>query len=182
MARRKKGSGSRLSVTWYVAGLVSGLALATVFILTSRDDAVMQNDTPPVASSGDSLIESEPVESEAVTERRPRYDFFTVLPEMEVVVPDEEISAQADAATDPGVDAAVDYMLQAGSFQSAGDADALKAKLALLGVMAGVQQVEVNGNTWHRVRVGPLANAREADRIRRQLQDNGFDAMVLKDG
>ena len=181
MARRK--SSSKAPATWFVAGLVTGLALATVFILSSgHQTGVTSADGPPVAGTEDSLIPTEPDQAADQPEPRPRYDFFTVLPEMEVVVPDEEISAQAEAPANPGDETAVDYILQAGSFQSASDADAMKAKLALLGVVAGVQQVQVNGNTWHRVRVGPLANAREADRIRRQLQDNGFDAMVLKDG
>ena len=181
MARRK--SSNKAPVTWFVAGLVTGLALATVYVLGSGHQAGPDGaDETPVADTESSLISAEPEQADEPSERRPRYDFFTVLPEMEVVVPDEEISAQAEAPETSGDETAVDYILQAGSFQSASDADAMKAKLALLGVVANVQQVEVNGNTWHRVRVGPLANAREADRIRRQLQDNGFDAMVLKDG
>ena len=50
---------------------------------------------------------------------------------------------------------AVRYYLQAGSFRRFEDADRVKAQLALLGVVAGVQRVTINGGeTWHRVRVG----------------------------
>ena len=73
------------------------------------------------------------------------------------------------------------FILQAGSFRSAADADQMKAQLALLGAVANVQTVNVDGETWHRVRVGPVDGARAADQLRRQLQDNGIDVLVLKD-
>ena len=60
------------------------------------------------------------------------------------------------------------------------DADQMKARLALLGAVADIQSVTVNDETWHRVRVGPLTGARAADQLRRQLQNNGIDVLVLK--
>ena len=72
------------------------------------------------------------------------------------------------------------YLLQAGSFRSHGDADRLKAQLALQGFVANIQSVTVNGDTWHRVRLGPFDSAREADRTRRKLDDIGVRAIALK--
>ena len=56
----------------------------------------------------------------------------------------------------------------------------MKAKLALLGSIASVQTVTVNGETWHRVRIGPFKGARKADEIRRMLSDNQIDTLVMK--
>ena len=61
------------------------------------------------------------------------------------------------------------------------DADQLKARLALMGVVARVQSVTVNDATWHRVRVGPVSSAREADELRSRLASNGIDSLVMKD-
>jgi cell division protein FtsN len=71
-------------------------------------------------------------------------------------------------------------MLQVGSFRDMPDAEQLKARLALLGIVARVQSVTVDDATWHRVRVGPVTGARKADEMRRQLADNGIDSLVLK--
>ena len=46
--------------------------------------------------------------------------------------------------------------------------------------MANIQVVTVNGETWHRVRIGPIEGARRRDEMRRMLQDNGIETLVLK--
>ena len=74
------------------------------------------------------------------------------------------------------------YLIQAGSFRSAEDAEALKARLAMLGMVARIQSVSVNGESWHRVRLGPYDTARAADSARRELRENGFESIVLSDG
>jgi cell division protein FtsN len=73
-------------------------------------------------------------------------------------------------------------MIQVGSFRSRSDAEGLRAQMTLLGLMREIQTVTVNEVTWHRVRVGPFDNAREADAARRRLLDNGHEAMVLSGG
>ena len=85
-------------------------------------------------------------------------------------------SASASSASDDAR-----YLLQVGSFRAMNDADQLKARLALLGIVARVQSVTVNDATWHRVRVGPVSSAREADELRSRLADNGIDSLVMKD-
>ena len=67
-----------------------------------------------------------------------------------------------------------------GSFQQAGDAEQMKARLAMLGMTAKIQTVNVNDATWHRVRIGPVTGARQADEMRNRLADNGIDSLVMK--
>ncbi|MCG3187543.1 MAG: Cell division protein FtsN [Rhodocyclaceae bacterium] len=71
--------------------------------------------------------------------------------------------------------------LQAGAFHSAAEADNLKAKLALLGLEASVQQVSVpdKGNVF-RVRLGPYAKPEDLARVRAELAQNGIQANLVK--
>lgn len=71
--------------------------------------------------------------------------------------------------------------LQVGAFQSKGDADNLRAKLAMLGFEAGVVVGEVpDKGTLHRVRVGPFATPEEMNRARAQLSQQGVPAAVVR--
>jgi hypothetical protein len=108
------------------------------------------------------------------------YDFFTVLPEMEVVVPEQELKDSSGGQSRLPQPDTETYLLQVGSFKQAGDAEQMKARLALLGMTAKIQSVNVNDATWHRVRVGPVTGARQADELRSLLADNGIDSLVMK--
>jgi cell division protein FtsN len=73
------------------------------------------------------------------------------------------------------------YFLQVGAFQKAADADNLKAKLALTGLEAGVQEVSIpEKGTMHRVRVGPFRTADEMNRARGLLSQSGVQGTVIK--
>lgn len=73
------------------------------------------------------------------------------------------------------------FFLQVGSFQKATDADNLKAKLALTGLYASVQEVSIpDKGTMHRVRVGPFHDPEEMNRARALLAQNGVQASVIK--
>ena len=73
------------------------------------------------------------------------------------------------------------FFLQVGSFQKAADADNLKAKLALTGLYANVQEVSIpEKGTMHRVRVGPFRDPDEMNRARALLAQNGVQASVIK--
>jgi len=169
---------------WLLGGILIGLGVA-VFLMVKGYLPEIKQHLPSLDSKSSGPTESALVEEEIAAPKKPRYDFFTVLPEMEVVVPEQELSRKADKAepvTNTTADKAQDnYILQAGSFRNASDAEQLKAQLALLGSMATVQKVTVNGQTWHRVRVGPFHGARAADEMRRMLSDNQIDTLVMKD-
>ncbi|WP_292748697.1 SPOR domain-containing protein [Methylophaga sp. UBA3613] len=131
----------------------------------------------------------------------PTFDFYTLLPETEVVVekpktianqpqkpivssPPEEISAAPEqtqqAAAEPPADA-VSYMIQVGSFKKLEDADGFRARLAFLGIESKVQTVTIdNTDTWHRVQVGPVVGRSKADALQKQLRDNNIDSLLLR--
>ncbi len=171
---------------WLLGGILIGLGAAVALMLKGYLPELKQHlpsvdETPPGQTEA-ALVEDDAKRAEKP--KKPRYDFFTVLPEMEVVVPDQELSRKADKPEAPmdsvTGDALDSYILQVGSFRNQADAEQMKARLALLGSVATVQTVTVNGQTWHRVRIGPFEGARKADEIRRMLADNQIDTLVMK--
>ncbi|MBN8453676.1 MAG: SPOR domain-containing protein [Candidatus Accumulibacter sp.] len=70
--------------------------------------------------------------------------------------------------------------LQAGSFLSAGDADNQKARLALMGAEARIQQVMLQDKVWYRVRLGPYHKMDEVNHMRADLAKQGIDANVVR--
>lgn len=175
MARRQaKRGGSSLAhgLMLFGGGVLCGLALATVAWIGGYLPS--GSDTPPGLPEGH---DEPPIAEQDGSERDRQYDFFTVLPEIEVVVPSEEIEERARDRDEPSERGP--YVLQVGSFRSAEDAERLRAEITLLGLEPSIETVTVNEDTWHRVRIGPFDGARAADSARRRLQDNGHDAMVL---
>jgi cell division protein FtsN len=110
-----------------------------------------------------------------------QYDFYEMLPKFEVVVPEKEPEVRRDlpAATieRPGA-----YVLQAGTFTKADDAQRVRAQLALAGINATVQRVAVDSNVWHRVRIGPVTDLTEVNATRRKLQGMDIDPLVIRVG
>jgi cell division protein FtsN len=145
---------------------------------------------PPEKTLNDSR--SEPATSGgAVTQGRPaagsdapRFDFPSVLPSKEgVPLPSGEGSAAVARPARPvdSTGAVEHYILQAGAFQSPADADSLKARLALLGLEANIETVDLpDRGTWYRVRLGPYGSLGELNHVRSQLAQNGVDASLVK--
>ncbi|SDW89536.1 SPOR domain-containing protein [Thiocapsa roseopersicina] len=72
------------------------------------------------------------------------------------------------------------FLVQVGSFRRAGDAERLKAELALLGITSRVEVATIpSGETYHRVRTGPYADQAAVDKVRGLLKRNGKDAMTI---
>jgi len=181
-ARRKKPGKKNQGTPawmWLMTGVLIGLGLAYYlwskgFIPQPQVDAAVTEESVPVDAEEVAPATGEPKKS--------RYDFFTVLPEMEVVVPEQELAKKSqptEAATVQPADKD-SYLLQVGSFRAKSDAEQMKARLALLGITTRIQTVKVNDATWHRVRVGPVSGARQADAMRKQLADNGIESLVMK--
>ncbi len=182
---------------WLLGGVLIGAILMTLVYSKDWLPLLRKKELPqpnPQATA--------PKESEApVAEAKPKknYDFYQVLPEAEVVIPDAELSAKAKAeqqaraagtqpaapALPPGAapnpTAGGRYILQTGSYPESKAADEAKARLALVGFSARIQPVTINGKTWHRVRVGPYASASELEAAKRALADNGVSAIALKE-
>lgn len=87
-------------------------------------------------------------------------------------------------ATAPKPAAAADdntrYLLQAGAFQASGQAEEMKAKIAMLGLGARVESAQIGGKTVYRVRMGPYGTASDLAEAKRKLADGGLPGMAIK--
>jgi len=166
----------------FVYGLASGLAVALLVFVVMNQRALQGRDEP-ARPRPEPRIAPEPADSaasggEATAEQ---YDFYEMLPKFEVVVPekDRDVKRDVPAATveRPGV-----YVLQAGSYRSQPDAERVRSQLALQGITAVVQRVAVDADVWHRVRIGPISDLAELNRIRDRLRSADIDALVIRVG
>ena len=73
-----------------------------------------------------------------------------------------------------------DYVVQVGAYRTSADADAQKAKLALLGLDAKISERDQAGRVVYRVRLGPYSDKNAAERIRVQLESNGIDNTLVR--
>ncbi|QDA57520.1 SPOR domain-containing protein [Thermomonas aquatica] len=72
------------------------------------------------------------------------------------------------------------YILQAGAFGASGDAETVKAKIAMLGLNARVESAQIGGKTVYRVRMGPYGSASELAEAKSKLAGGGLPAMAVK--
>lgn len=108
------------------------------------------------------------------------YDFYDMLPNFEVVVPEKEVVVQRDAPEAARKEGA--YVLQAGSYRKLEDADRVRAQLALQGIESNVQRVAIDADTWHRVRIGPISDPAELNRVRSRLKEAEVDFLIVRVG
>ena len=186
-ARRNGGSGIPGWI-WLLVGLLGGLVIAAVLLLRGqwRDmDGLLPQPNPEARAPAPS---EEPVAQDAPEPKKPKYDFYDVLRDKEVVIPDAELSAQAQAeAARPEETATPEtaadgprYLIQAGAFRSSSDAEALKARIALTGEVARVESAEIQGGTIYRVRLGPYPNASKLAAAKQALGSHGIDAVAIR--
>ncbi|MFI4958813.1 MAG: SPOR domain-containing protein [Lysobacterales bacterium] len=211
-----------------VVGVVIGAILMAVMmrgsLLTSLNKPSGPQANPQAtAERGSEPGVVEPAAGESAP-KKPQFDFYSVLSEKEVRIPDAVISAQARAeqqqkqqaaqlqaqqqaaqqaatAAPANAPAAVSenvvaapaaavpqpatgsgYLLQVGAFPNSADAETLKAKLAMQGFVANVQSVNIGGQTYNRVRLGPFHSATELESTKQRLAGAGINAIALKEG
>jgi cell division protein FtsN len=115
---------------------------------------------------------------------KPRFDFYKILPGQEEPVTEQQIKQAArDAAKVAAAGKAPNdlYLIQAGAFQNPVDADSLKAKLAFMGLEAGVEPTNLaEKGVWYRVRLGPYTRIDDVNRARATLAQNGIESSLVK--
>jgi cell division protein FtsN len=122
------------------------------------DDAVPKDESPDGVAKPDN-----------------KFDFYTILPDTESTVTEQEIKNSSKTVKKDN------YFLQVGAFPNSADADNMKAKLALLGFEAVVQTATIpEKGVWHRVRVGPLRDVDQINKIRSELTAGGFNTDLIK--
>ena len=111
------------------------------------------------------------------------YDFYNMLPNFEVVVPEKDREVSAERSNTPvKVERPGVYVLQAGSYRQQEVADRTRAQLKLQGIDASVQRVAVDDDVWYRVRIGPLSDLAEVNRLHARLRAADLDPLVIRVG
>jgi len=168
----------------FIIGLVVGLGVAVAVALYITNAPVpFVNKVRPASENVNPGAGGQLPDPNKPLQMTPRGPDTTAVP-----------APKLDAATDPkaappppekGVTTALPddgsrYLLQAGAFKSPDDADAMRARLALLGYDAKVLPREQDGQTLYRVRLGPYGNIEDVNRMRKTMAENGIDVQLIK--
>lgn len=118
---------------------------------------------------------------------RASFEFYTVLPDIERVIPEEDVSPSLVTKAEPvqkpakAKNASGYYMLQVGSYNKASIAEKMKARLALKGFESAIQLINIQDQgQFYRVQVGPFTTMQRLEKANRQLGQLGFNTLRLK--
>jgi cell division protein FtsN len=162
--RQPKTSKRAPTWAWIIIGILVVTLVTLLFFLAKRSDA-------PSTSNVKQKGTTSPV---TVTTPQPRFDFYEILKEREVTVPDRSAEIKASVPDD------IDYFLQAGSFRSNQEADKLRVELLLSNMEASIEPSTNNGQTWYRVIAGPFDSRSKVAKARSELASQGMSPLLLK--
>ena len=182
-----------------IAGVFIGMVLGIVaagavawYVMEKRQSAFTNKDKEhKVAPVIAPLVASAPAAATAapasgVAEPKQHFEFYKVLTDKQDNTPRKNVAKPKEmgvSKSQPASAVAVSkemYFVQAGSFQNAGDAEKLKAKLAFSGFEANIQTANIpDKGVWYRVRLGPYNNG-EAGKTVASLKQNGIIATQVQ--
>jgi cell division protein FtsN len=166
---------------WFFAGILLGGGAFLLYLYlekqqtTSVPGPVMTDPKPATPPAQAEKKPEPPVKEQPL---HPQFEFYSVLPEMEVEVPPDTLRPSASVTRVPTSSTGI-YQLQVASYRSSGDAERMKASLALKGISARVEKVSVNDKTYYRVRSGPY-NRDQAYSLHTKLKSNNIDSLVIQ--
>lgn len=145
----------------FVAGLAVGLLLSlAVALWVGRNNPFVETPSAPEVAG----------EVQTAPAAAPSYEFYKGE-----AVPEPTPPAESPAATRTAA-----YYLQAGAFLHAEDAEAMRARLALLGFEADIQRVpDAQAIELYKVRLGPFRGMDELNPARARLTQNGIDTLLI---
>jgi len=161
-SRHDKSSGSN-ALRWYSAGVGSGLFVAFLLYLIT------------LPAEGPEPAETQPQAKASTPAPAPEYEFYEVLP-------NQEITIDVDPAELPKArsESSVRYLLQAGSFRQATDADRRRAELLLLGLTPRVEETRGDTGRWYRVVLGPFESRSAMARARSLTAQQDIDTLLIQ--
>lgn len=173
---------------WLFAGLCIGLFISFLAYLKTQpkaDVSFSEAVSQEIKKAKQLKQEKQQRQAENPDKKVPKFDFYTILKDYEVFVPDSEVSNEK---SDPEAEFSspsasnkkqTTYYLQAGSFQRESDADKRRATLAFLGITSSIQAAQINSDTWYRVKIGPLEGKHKLNKVRDQLIENDIPTLIM---
>ena len=193
--RSSKGQSSLLP---FLTGLTVGLFMALYLQAQSPEKRDLQAEPPKHDHLAAQATLGKSTQSSAESGTKPRFDFYTILSEMEVKVPEggspaeesrqeEKITREASKTRKPAEKQPLEkpewgtaYTLQAGSFQHSGEAERARSHLAGIGIAADIQRVVLDKDTWYRVKIGPIKSPTELESMRSRLVKNKINFIITR--
>ena len=180
--RKRPAKQTQATVAWWKWGLVICLIALfigfLVFLQSSAPEEESAQQTKTISTSKKTVKKAKTTPKQKNKKpEEPRFDFYTILPETEIVVPDYEINTRSREEKF-GKAKASKYLLQAGSFRDFSEADKLRARLALMGIESRVEKAKVGSVIWNRVKIGPYNTMKTTDNIITQLHKNKLDGVI----
>ncbi len=171
-------------------GLCIGLVIAAGVYVFGRPAGSPGISIEIAGIPGTKKVAEEKPAQEEVKPEKPRFSFYEMLPNYEVVIPEEEYvepegghspAEPKSQTTTPKIQEPGRYVIQAGSFTNYDDADRRKAGLALLGVESEIEQGKnSSGSTVYRVRTLPVDNLEQINTTLKRLRSEGIDTLVMR--
>ncbi len=182
-SRRKPEKKPVAGWVWMLSGLMIGLLVALLVYLSQQPGTTNTQSKSSPAPVKKPVASQKPKQKQKTSKQKNdnglRYEFYTVLPESEIVIPEQEL-IQRERDSPSAQKKKHVYILQAGSFRKVQEAETLKARLALLGIESSVEKVIVHGDTWHRIRIGPFVSLRDINSTRNRLRKNDINAILIR--
>jgi len=172
----------------FVGGMVAGLVIASVVAVTitnapvpfvnkvERPARTVQSGANGALPDPNAALYSNPVSPEAQVEAETQ-EITKVEPGTSVWVP-QPVLAPPEAP--PVLSQGTRFMLQAGAFKDANEADSMRARLAMLGIDAKIYPVDQSDVTLYRVRMGPYGQVDEVSKALRLLTENEIEAQIVR--
>ena len=178
-SRRKPEKRPVAGWIWMLSGLMIGLLVALLVYLSQQPGMTDKGSKASPVAAKKKVVTKKQKKAADKNSNGLRYEFYTVLPESEIVIPEQEL-IQREKDSPAAQKKKHAYILQAGSFRKSQEAERLKARLALLGIESSVDKVMVNGDTWHRIRIGPFVSLRDINSTRNRLRKNDINAILIR--
>ncbi len=157
---------------WLFTGAILGAFIMFLVHLSKQTNTGIQ----PASATEKKSQHKQAQNPEQKPEKKPKFDFYELLKDQEVETPSSRPPPKKAAPTEY-----TEYMLQVASFKNNSDAERVRAELILLNLNAAIETATVsNGQTWHRIIVGPFTNRSKLSKARSTLISNRYEALVLK--
>ena len=180
------GRGGNQLISGILIGTVVGVSLAAgvAWFLRNSPSPFVKKEQVTVIAPTETAPRTPPAKAASgVGSDKPRFEFYKVLTDKQdasVATPDKRAEKPKVGDSKPAATFEL-QILQAGSFSNATDAENLKAKLALLGMEAGVHTATIpDKGVWYRVRLGPYKTADELNHARNFLKQNGVESTPMR--
>jgi len=176
--KSRSSRGGDGSTGGFILGLGIGLIVAAGVYVYDRIAEHRGADRPRPAATE----RAQSREEDLAEDKDSKFDFYDMLPKFEVVVPEKKEKGVGPEGGTAPIQRPGTYVLQAGSYRNLADADRVRAQLALQGIESKIQKVTVDNDTWHRVRIGPVTDLAELNKLRKRLAGAEVDAIVVRVG